>query len=399
MGGKKILKAGLCLALCLVFAFQLPMAGAGVAEAKVTQSDLDELNNKLESLKKEQQQLNEKLAATKDKKEKESEYKASLDSQISNVQEQINILNTQIETLDSEISTKEAAISDTNQRIDENYELLKKRLRTIYMTGEASSLSLLFDADSLVDYMNRTELVQSIAEHDTELIESLQADKSSIEQEKAEIESAREEVAASRKDYEVQKKNLDSLIAESNRILQNLSQTESDTIQQQQATEAQFAKVDKEIEEWYKKYQEQQQEQGNDQEFVGGTFLWPMPGYASKANLGDGFGGSRGHRGMDINGANIYGKTIVAANSGTVAYATNANTAVYGKYLIIDHGGGVSTLYGHCSNVMVTAGQTVTRGQAIAQVGSTGVATGPHLHFGVLINGVPVDPMQYFTLQ
>lgn len=122
-----------------------------------------------------------------------------MDSQISNVQEQINILNTQIETLDSEISTKEAAISDTNQRIDENYELLKKRLRTIYMTGEASSLSLLFDADSLVDYMNRTELVQSIAEHDTELIESLQADKSSIEQEKAEIESAREEVAASRK--------------------------------------------------------------------------------------------------------------------------------------------------------------------------------------------------------
>lgn len=397
MGGKKLGKVVLCMVLCLILAIQIP--AVEVASAAVTQSQLDDLNKQMEKLKQEQKELNQKLADTKDKKEKAQEYKQSLDSQISNVQQQISILNTQISALDVQINSKVSDISSTTEKIDQNYELLKKRLRTIYMTGETSSLDFLFDSDNVMDYMNRTELVQAIAKHDSQLIEELKSDRASIEDEKAEIEKAREQVAASRKDFEVQKKNLDALIAESKRVIASLANTESDTLAKQKELAAKYAKVDKEIEEWYKKYHQQQQEQGNDHQFVGGTFLWPMPGYASKSNLGDGFGAGRGHTGIDINGANIYGKTVVAANSGTVAFATNVNTAVYGKYLIIDHGGGISTLYGHCSNVMVTAGTKITKGQSIAQVGSSGVATGPHLHFSVLINGKAVDPMQYFTLK
>ncbi len=399
MGGKtkKWLKFVFCFLLCGVLAFGVPAVSH--VDAKVTQSDLDNLQNQLDQLKQQQAALDQQIAQTKNEKSKQQEYKNSLDEKISNVQQQIDLLDQQISGLDAQIAEKSKQIEETSGKITESMEQLKDRLRAIYMMGETSELEILFNASSFADYMDRLELIRGISKHDAELIEQLKTDQASIENEKNSIESDRELVASAKKDYDAQKAELSTLVAESDRVLNELNSQEQSAAAQQQALAAQYAKVDKEIENWYKQWNQQQQEAGKGQQYVGGTFLWPMPGYASSSNLGDGFGAGRGHTGIDINGANIYGKTIVAANSGTVAYATNANTAVYGKYLIIDHGGSISTLYGHCSQVLVSAGQTVKKGDAIALVGSTGVATGPHLHFSVLINGKPVDPMQYFSLQ
>ncbi len=398
MGGKKRwLKFGICLLLCGALAISIPQVS--YVGAKVTQSDLNNLQNQLNQLKNQQKELDKKLAETKDEKNRQQEYKNSLDEKISNVQQQIDLLNQQISGLDAQIQEKSLQIEETSNKIDANMEQLKKRLKAIYMMGENSDLEMLFSAKSFAEYMDRLELVRGIAKHDSELIETLKSDRSSIEGEKTSIQADREQVAEAKKDFDAQKAELSRLIAESNRVLKNLNNQEQTTLAQQQELARKYAQVDKEIENWYREWQLQQQQSGNGQQYVGGTFLWPMPGYAGKKNLGDGFGAGRNHTGIDIVGANIYGKTAVAANSGVVAYATNVNTAVYGKYLIIDHGGTISTLYGHCSQVLVKAGDKITKGQPIALVGMTGVATGPHLHFSVLINGTPVNPMQYFTLQ
>ena len=141
-------------------------------------------------------------------------------------------------------------------------------------------------------------------------------------------------------------------------------------------------------------------------EYVGGEFLWPLPGYTHiTSNYGDqreyyanGSWHVDVHTGTDISGSGVYGKPIVAANSGKVYAATWSNYG-YGNYVIIDHGGGRSTLYGHCSSLAVQQGQDVNQGDVIAYVGSTGNSTGPHLHFEVRINGSPVNAMQYFSRQ
>ena len=115
-------------------------------------------------------------------------------------------------------------------------------------------------------------------------------------------------------------------------------------------------------------------------EYVGGEMKWPLPNYSTiSSSYGSRFNGTDFHTGIDITGSNCMGATIVAANTGTVVKANTTFTVGrgYGKYIIIDHGGGKSTLYGHCSELLVSEGQTVSRGQAIAKVGSTGSSTGP----------------------
>jgi murein DD-endopeptidase MepM/ murein hydrolase activator NlpD len=161
---------------------------------------------------------------------------------------------------------------------------------------------------------------------------------------------------------------------------------------QEDAARAQLDKVFSDIE-WSKN------------KYAGGAMAWPLPGFSTISSpYGTRFSGQDFHTGMDITGSGCYGHDIVAANDGVVAKVnyTYTNGVGYGIYLIIDHGvdengNSISTLYGHCSAIGVSAGQTVTRGQVIAQVGQTGWATGPHLHFEVRINGSSVNPYPYVS--
>lgn len=126
-----------------------------------------------------------------------------------------------------------------------------------------------------------------------------------------------------------------------------------------------------------------------------GKFIWPVPSCRMISSpFGYRYGGF--HKGIDISGNGVYGKDIIAADGGTVAEVnTSGWGAGYGKYVIIDHGGGFRTLYAHCSSVLVSAGQKVSQGQLIAKIGESGDASGPHLHFEVQVNGQPVNPTSY----
>lgn len=390
----------IALLLSIVLAVTVTFSAAPMRQT-AEGATLSELQASQKNLKQQQAALDQKLSQLKNQAESQEAYRDTLNEKIQNLEEQISNLKNQMDAYDTQIAQKETEISEAENQIDADYETLKKRLKMLYMMGESSFLDIVFSAESVVDYFNRTEFVASIVQHDNGIIEKLKTETDAIREEKASIETDRQTLADLKTEYDSQRSQLESAAAESERVTKQLEQQAAAAEEQKKELQAQYEKVDKAIEQWWIEYNRQQEELKKQQQAQAivstGTFMWPMPGYASKSNIGDRFGANRGHRGVDIIGAGIAGKPFVAADSGRVAYVSY-NDSIYGIYCIIDHGNGYSTLYGHCSGLSVKVGQNVTKGQKIGTVGMTGIATGYHLHFGVLKNGVAIDPLQFFNI-
>lgn len=398
---KRLGKPTLALALAV---FVLQGAGGGEAIA----ASLTELQQEQAKLEQEQEENDAKLASLKADQSKQQEYKDALDAQMQNLQSQIDGLNTQINGLDASIEEKNTAIAEKQKNIDEDVETLKERLCAIYMMGDASTLEILLQSESVIDMAQKVELLNIITEHDTKLIAQLTADMESIADEKAEIESEKEQVAAARTELESKGSELASVQAEAERVLEELNQSVASVQAESDRIAEEKAQASAEIDQWWKDYYVQLAAQNNSSSgssggsssgsigsggYVStGNFTWPVPGFT---NISCGY--SSGHKAIDISGGGrtIYGTPIVAADSGKVVTATYHYS--YGNYVMIDHGGGYSTLYAHASSLAVSAGQTVTKGQTIAYVGSTGNSTGPHLHFEVRVNGNRQNPFNWFS--
>lgn len=398
---KRLGKPTLALALAV---FVLQGAGGGEAIA----ASLTELQQEQAKLEQEQEENDAKLASLKADQSKQQEYKDALDAQMQNLQSQIDGLNTQINGLDASIEEKNTAIAEKQKNIDEDVETLKERLCAIYMMGDASTLEILLQSESVIDMAQKVELLNIITEHDTKLIAQLTADMESIADEKAEIESEKEQVAAARTELESKGSELASVQAEAERVLEELNQSVASVQAESDRIAEEKAQASAEIDQWWKDYYAQLAAQNNSSSgssggsssgsigsggYVStGNFTWPVPGFT---NISCGY--SSGHKAIDISGGGrtIYGTPIVAADSGKVVTATYHYS--YGNYVMIDHGGGYSTLYAHASSLAVSVGQTVTKGQTIAYVGSTGNSTGPHLHFEVRVNGVRQNPFNWFS--
>ncbi len=390
--GKPVL--ALVLAVCVA-------QGTGGSAIAATLTELQQEQARLEQEKKEN---DAKLAELKADQSKQQEYKNTLDAQMQNLQSQIDGLNTQINDLDASISEKNAAIAEKQENIDRDVETLKERLCAIYMMGDASTLEIILQSESVIDMAQKVELLNMITEHDTRMIQQLSADMEAIADEKAEIESQKEEVAAARTQLEAKGSELASVQAEAERVLEELNQSVESVQAESDRIAKEKAQASAEIDQWWKDYYAQQAAQNNGSSggssgssgsggYVStGNFTWPVPGFT---NISCGY--SSGHKAIDISGGGrtIYGTPIVAADSGKVVTATYHYS--YGNYVMIDHGGGYSTLYAHASSLAVSAGQTVTKGQTIAYVGSTGNSTGPHLHFEVRVNGNRQNPFNWFS--
>lgn len=390
--GKPVL--ALVLAVCVA-------QGTGGSAIAATLTELQQEQARLEQEKKEN---DAKLAELKADQSKQQEYKNTLDAQMQNLQSQIDGLNTQINDLDTSISEKNAAIAEKQENIDRDVETLKERLCAIYMMGDASTLEIILQSESVIDMAQKVELLNMITEHDTRMIQQLSADMEAIADEKAEIESQKEEVAAARTQLEAKGSELASVQAEAERVLEELNQSVESVQAESDRIAKEKAQASAEIDQWWKDYYAQQAAQNNGSSggssgssgsggYVStGNFTWPVPGFT---NISCGY--SSGHKAIDISGGGrtIYGTPIVAADSGKVVTATYHYS--YGNYVMIDHGGGYSTLYAHASSLAVSAGQTVTKGQTIAYVGSTGNSTGPHLHFEVRVNGNRQNPFNWFS--
>ena len=190
---------------------------------------------------------------------------------------------------------------------------------------------------------------------------------------------------------EEKKRQLDAKLSSTIAEIQSIDQMEKEYLADIAAKQKEMKETQDEIDRIYAEMEEME-------EFVGGTFMLPVPGYTYISSYyGWRFNGSDFHTGVDFTGANVNGKKVVASNAGTITFtkSTYVPGVGYGKYIILDHGGGYSTLYAHLSSINVSVGDYVKKGESIANVGSTGWSTGPHLHFEIRVNGKHTNPLPY----
>lgn len=368
-------------------------AGLEPFKTQAASSSVSSLEDRYAELEAKLAQLKKDMTKTQNEKSQQLKYKNQLDTEITLVEEQIDNLKKQINALNVQIEENQALLENKESEISENDELFKARLRAMYMSGETSVWEMIFSSKNFSEFLKNAEYMKRVAENDRELMEKLNQDKKGIVEARTIIENSKIKLEANKQTMDYKKSSLDKKYKESQTLLNKLA-SEEKSIQNEQA------KINKEMEQIDEEIRQMLQNQGSSGNFVGGQFLWPVPNYStitSKFGWRTLYGQKNWHTGIDISGANILGKNIVAANAGTVIKAVTTYTPKkgYGKYVMIDHGGGYTTMYAHCTSLSVKVGQKVTRGQVVAQVGSTGNSTGPHLHFGIYINGKEVDPLPY----
>ncbi len=415
------------LSLCVLAAPLIPSVSVSVkAEEKTVQERLEELEAKSA----EYQAVLDDTAS--DISEKEA-YSTALVNKISVLNEKVILTKESIEEINKSIESKQTEIDKGNTDIDEQIDALCERLSIIYMAGSASNLEILLGAKDFGDFIDKIALVKTLSDYDKEMIEKIngkldvvEGQKKNLEAEKTKLEEEQEKLKTDLADlnklYEENKAVLAELTKKNENAKAALSSANSKTAeleaeaaknfaQQEEAAQAQAA-VQAQIAK--QKAAEQQKQQAQQGDSSGGTvtpsgsgYTWPCPGYYFLSSLWNEDRTSYNHGAIDIAGGDILGAVVVAADNGTVAdtctYCTHnwgkdmsescGCGGGYGNYVWLDHGNGKETIYAHLTTVVVSPGQTVTKGQVIGYVGTTGHSTGPHLHFECRYNGEKYNPM------
>lgn len=330
-----------------------------------TQKQIKSIENKTKSVSKEIHDLDIKLdKATTDLEKVEMDLKRI----------QKNIEKTQEE------------LKEAEENLEERKDAFNQRISVMYMNGDVGYLELLLSSEDIKDFLSRKELIKSIAEYDKELIQFMKEQRDIIDSKKVELEAQRASVEVTKNKLEARKKELVKVSREKEDLMGRLAQDVK-------ALEKEYDSLNdyaKNIESKIVKLQR------NTGPYSGGKMAWPLPGH-NKINSYYGyrihpiFKTKKLHTGIDIPAPT--GTSVNAAAAGTVIYSDWLGG--YGKAVMIDHGGGIVTLYGHNSSLVASVGTVVNRGDVVSKVGSTGVSTGPHLHFEVRKNGAYVDPISW----
>jgi murein DD-endopeptidase MepM/ murein hydrolase activator NlpD len=394
---KRVFSVLLCVCLTAAVTVNSPIASYDVSALSYS-----EVQDKIQGYEAKQKELQGKIDSLKKDSTKYEELKESLDKQISSMQSQIDMVNSRISSLTDKISKTEAEIKQKKSDLDETKQLLRDRLRAVYVAGHSSELLVLLSADNFADMLASTQLMRSVTEHDTALMENIQKEIKSIKKKQKEIEKEKMEATSLKSTLVTKQQQLDRQYKEASSVLSSmeskkdsLEAQKEDVIQAQKEAEAEWAEAQRQL-------AAQQQQQFNPSAGAPpastGIFGWP---FQSSYYISSGYGYRWGgvHTGIDITCSGAYGKPVYAAASGTVL-TTKHLTYSYGNYIIINHGvydgNSYQTLYAHNSSLLVSPGQHVSRGQLIAYCGNSGNSTGAHLHFEIRVNGSHVNPMNYF---
>lgn len=345
--------------------------------------------NKQQKKKEEAQQ---QLEATRSNRAKTLQAMEALEKEAGEIQAKINSANAAIAQTEKNLAEQEVKLEAATQKAETQYALFKNRFRVMCEQGDVSYLEMLFSAKNFGDLVDKVEIIQEISQHDKDIFDKMEATRLEIEAARDEIVLLKQEQEDAKSELTSQKDALDRKQQEQKAYMKEL---ENDAAAYQKIID----EADAQMASLRQRLSGQLSTSSSGRQYVGGEFTWPTPSchyitsHFSPRRKNPVTGIYKRHTGTDIGAA--YGASIVAANSGTVTLA--GWNSGYGNCVVIDHGGGRATLYGHMSSIGVSVGQTVSKGQQIGLVGSTGNSTGPHLHFEILINGAAVDPMQYFN--
>lgn len=430
------LKRILCAMLCVCM-ISIPMAIPTTVSAEDSISDLEQ---QLQQLEQENQKYQKILDDTKSDIAEKEEYKSALVSKVQVLDEKIAVTREKISSLNDDIKEKQDAYDKGLSEVEDQFDALANRLRILYMSGNATDLEIIFGAKDFSDLIDKMELVKSLANSDKELI-------SEIQTKLDELSTKKEALEADKKDLETQQASLKSdqdefnkLISDNDEILKNLYASNSEAQNSLESAALQSDEIEAKISQYYaaqkaaaeRAAQASQSSSGSSSSSSsssssgssssgssssgsssvivpsGSGFAWPTPGFVSRSSEWFEDREVYNHGGIDIAGAGIMGTPVVAAADGTVV-ATNSSCTHnwgksyscgcgggYGNYVMISHAGGKMTVYGHLTSLTVSSGQSVSRGQVIGYVGSTGNSTGPHLHYECRLNGVRYNPMSEY---
>lgn len=354
-----------------------PVASAiDLNTAKSEKSTVDSRISKLQAEKK-------KVLDEKAKLEKERKQVAAAQEAENNAYQE---LVAQISEAEENLNQNLLALEEAERNYKQQCELFKTRLKVMYQNSSTTKLETLLESKSLVEFYERIQYMSIISRNDSRIIDDLNAAKADVEYKREKMQEAKallEQMATEKQERLTSlKASRAALEDELVRSTKEISQLEKD-IDAQIAESKKLNDIIKNLSRSTKKY-------------AGGSMVWPCP---SSYNITSPYGMRKHpilrkykmHTGIDIGAAS--GNSIVAANSGTVIMSQYDRSGGYGNMVVIDHGGGISTLYAHASKLLVKVGDEVKAGQVIAKIGSTGLSTGPHLHFEVRVNGVTKNPL------
>ena len=427
---RKVLKRLFVIATCAVFALSLSFS--------VYADDIQSAKGQLSTMEKKKKAMEEKIAALEKEKGNISSYIEKLDKQVTDLDAQITTINGQIEETSQLLDKTKAELSEAQKTQQEQYEIMKARVKYMFENGNDDYISMLFNSSSLEDLLNKAEYITKISEYDQGLYNRYDAIRQDIVKKEAEVSANLDKQNTLQQELQIQKDGLDTLVANKEKELKryeaNIESGQASVTAYSKEIEEQEKQVQalidaekkrqeeerkrreeeerKKREEEEKKKQEAQNNNNNsgtnsgdnnssnnvDNTVSNGkiSFRWPLNisgtitsrfGYRSDPFTGQ----TSGHNGLDV--AAPKGTPIVAAASGIVISASYQSAM--GNHVVIYHDSSYSTIYMHASKLLVSVGQKVSKGQVIAQVGSTGRSTGNHLHFTIKCNGAYVNPEKY----
>jgi murein DD-endopeptidase MepM/ murein hydrolase activator NlpD len=350
--------------------------------------------NEIDKLKQEQDKVNQQIKKTQQLMNQVKNEKKSVSKAIEELDHKLNQAETELETVEDQLTQLEKQIAVTTMELERvsneassQKDLLKKRVRVMYENGNVGYLSVILNSASFSDFISRMDFLKKIINFDMQLLNKMKTHRDSVADKRNQLEEEQKEKERLKTQIADKKQQVETAKQDREKTLKDLTKDLKELERQEDQLLAQSNEVAKKIIALQSK-----------EKYVGGKIGWPAPGYY-KITSPYGYRThpilkkKKLHTGIDI--AVPSGSEVVAANSGKVIYS--GYNGGYGNTVIIDHGGKISTLYAHNSKLLVKVGDTVEKGKVISKSGSTGLSTGPHLHFEVRENGEHVDPMKYLN--
>ena len=388
---KIVLKiVGIIIIAVILLQFNVVIAATS-SELNASKTETDK---KIEEAKEELENINAEKSETLEQVE-------NLIMQISSAQSEIDELNTKISDMNNQIEDAQNKLNEKQEEYDGKEELLEKRLVAAYEAGETSYLDVLLSSSSLTDLISNYYMISEVTQSDMELMEKIKNEQEEIETAKQTLETSKQELDSVRAQKQQKATELQNAKSQKDSYVAQLDEQEKNT----QAELEQFEQDKRDIQAQLAAIARQEAASAgssNVSNIVNNPsssgYIRPVAGY----RITCGWMGYSGHTGVDFSGSGIAGKPVLAAKAGTVVTSTalkysNGNYRSYGEYIVINHHDGTMTLYAHGApgSRLVSSGQSVSQGQQIMSVGTTGNSTGYHLHFEVRLNGSPVNPEPY----
>lgn len=389
------------LGLILVLAAGIPIQASSAATEKATEDAAS--TKSLQEAQNEKAQLEKALKEAQSTIEDLKDSKGDIESKVTELNQQLMDISARITDLENQLTAKSEDIQETKdelagakEREAQQYADMKVRIQFMYENGQTSYLEALLSSRNISEFLNSADYIAQIQSYDRQKLTEYQDTVESIVNLEAQLEQEYTDLEALKSTVESNKATVAAMMRQKESELADISgdiedaQSDADYYAAEiQAQEELIAAI--------KRAEAEKAAAGVEEHpYTGGAFRWPCPSstrvtsdYGTRVSPMS--GASSNHKGIDIGASS--GADIIAAADGTVTAASYSSAA--GNYVMIDHGGGLYTVYMHASSLLVSPGQTVSAGDVIAKVGSTGISTGSHLHFGVSLNGSYVSPWSY----